>query len=193
MTGYHARRRKAMYFLAILLAAIALHAGALDAGAAAPPHVQRELAQARLAGQGSFRWLGLKIYDARLWVGAEGYRAEAAAVTQYALDLRYARSLSGLKIAEASQQQMHKLGLGSAAQRARWQEKMEKIFPDVIDGTHLTGVHLPGQGARFYHDGKLLGEIADVQFAAAFFAIWLDPATTAATLRNALLANAAPR
>ncbi len=193
MTGHHARQRKARYLLGTLLAAIALHAGALDAGAAAPPHVLREVAQARLAGQGSFRWLGLKIYDARLWVGAEGYRAKAVAATPYALDLRYARSLSGLKIAEASQQQMHKLGLGTGAQRASWHERMEKIFPDVMEGTHLTGVHLPGQGARFYHDGKLLGDIADAQFATAFFAIWLDPATTAATLRTALLADAAPR
>jgi Chalcone isomerase-like len=41
---------------------------------------------------------------------------------------------------------------------------------------------------RFYLDGKLLGEIADVEFAQAFFAIWLDPRTSASNLRKQLLA-----
>ena len=55
-----------------------------------------------------------------------------------------------------------------------------------------TGVYLPGQGARFYRDGKLLGEILDPEFGHAFFAIWLDPKTTGGKLREALLANATP-
>lgn len=112
---------------------------------------------------------------------------------KFALDLRYARSLQGVKIAEASAEQMQKLDLGSPAQRAAWQTKMASIFPDVADGTHLTGVYLPQQGARFYLDVKMLGEIQDVEFAYAFFAIWLGTKTTAPALRAALLTDAAPR
>lgn len=160
---------------------------------AAPQHIEKEIGQARLAGQGSFRWFGLKIYDAALWVGDKGYRAQAPAAAKLVLDLRYARNLQGKKIAAASEDEMRKQSLGSAQQRASWQAAMENIFPDVNEGTHLSGVYLPNEGARFYLNGKFIGEIMDAEFSHAFFAIWLDPQTTAAQLRNALLADAAPR
>ena len=95
----------------------------------------------------------MKIYSAELWVGAQGYRHRGA---PFALDLRYARKLDGAKIAEASVEQMEKIGAGSAAQRKAWLQKMTAIFPDVNEGTRITGVFLPAHGARFYLDGKPL-------------------------------------
>lgn len=129
----------------------------------------------------------------RSCVGAGGYRPDAPRATPFALELRYARALNGRKIAGASADEIKTLGIGTAAQRADWLVRMEKLFPDVQEGTRITGVFLPAHGARFYRDGKSLGEIADPEFAAAFFAIWLDPKTTAPALRSALLADAAPR
>ena len=156
---------------------------------AAPDYVTQELGEARLSGQGVFTWFGLTIYSAELWVGPQGYSATAPLV----LDLRYARSLSGHKIAEASVDQMEKIGAGSEAQRAAWLQKMKTIFPDVKEGTRLSGVFLPGQGARFYRDGVELAVVGDPAFAKAFFGIWLDPATSAPKLRAALLRDAAPK
>ena len=159
----------------------------------APAHIQKELAPAYLSGQGSFRWFGIKIYDAQLWVGDKGFNSNTPDNSKFALDLRYARSLQGRKIAEASRDQIQKSGLANAQQLAEWQSRMEQIFPDVNEGTHLTGIYLPNTGARFYLDGKAIGEIMDAAFAQAFFAIWLSPKTTAPQLRNALLAGAAAR
>lgn len=158
---------------------------------AEPAYVARELGpgNARLSGQGVFTWFGLTIYSAELWVGPQGYTPAAP----FVLDLRYARSLNGRKIAEASAEQMAKIGAGTEAQRAAWLEKMKAIFPDVKDGSRLTGVFLPGQGARFYQDGRELALVADPAFAQAFFGIWLDPATTAGKLRTALLRDAGPK
>lgn len=192
MSRHNPAVRAAKYVLASVFCALTWTT-ALAAEPAAPQHIENEVRQARLAGQGSFRWFGLKIYDAALWVGAKGYRAQAPAAEKLVLDLRYARDLQGKKIAAASEDEMRKLGLGSAQQRASWQAAMENIFPDVNEGTHLSGVYLPNAGARFYLNGKFLGEIMDAEFSHAFFAIWLDPKTTAAQLRNALLADAAPR
>ncbi|WP_371875603.1 chalcone isomerase family protein [Duganella aceris] len=166
---------------ALLLASGPLHA--------APDYVTQELGNPRLSGQGTFTWFGLTIYSAELWVGPQGYSATAPLV----LDLRYARSLSGRKIAEASVDQMEKTGAGSEAQRAAWLQKMKAIFPDVQEGSRLSGVFLPGQGMRFYRDGKELAMVADPAFAQAFVGIWLDPATSAPKLRAALLRDAAPR
>ena len=163
---------------------------AFGAAHAVPAPIDSHLTGARLAGQGTFTWFGLKIYDAQLWVGEKGYQPNQP----FVLDLRYARRLDGKKIAEASAEQMEKIGAGSAAERAAWLARMEEIFPDVKEGSRISGVFLPGGGgACFYLDGKVLASVPDPQFAAAFFAIWLDPKTTAKTLRAALLKDAAPR
>jgi hypothetical protein len=63
---------------------------------------------------------------------------------------------------------------------------MAKIFPDVRPGDHILGVHLP-EGARFFYNDQLVGSIEEPAFARAFFAIWLDPKTSAPDLRTALL------
>ncbi|MES2934790.1 MAG: chalcone isomerase family protein [Pseudomonadota bacterium] len=159
----------------------------------AAAHIEAHLPNARLSGQGSYRWFGLKIYDAQLWIGDKAYSPSAPSAVPFALDLRYARNLVGAKIAQASVDEMAHNGSGTAEQRQAWLLKMRELFPDVHDNTHITGVLLPGQGARFYLDGKLLGEVADPAFADAFFGIWLNPKTSAPALRSALLTGTSAR
>ena len=156
---------------------------------AAPPHIQAHVAQARLAGAGTFTWFGLKIYDAELWVGDQGYQSGVP----FALELRYARKLDGNKIAQASVDQMEKIGAGSAAQRRLWLAEMTSAFPDVQAGDRISASFIPGEGTRFYLNGKALARVPGLEFALAFFGIWLDPATTEPGLRAALLKGAAPK
>jgi hypothetical protein len=142
----------------------------------APQEMQR-------VGAATLRWFGLRVYDAEL-------RAPARPVTfssPFALSLRYARALKGRAIAERSLKEITTLGFGSPAQRASWTAAMQALFPDVAEGDRLTGEHLPGRGARFFHNGRLLGEIDDPQFSHAFFSIWLDPRTREPALRAELL------
>ncbi|MFZ6845671.1 chalcone isomerase family protein [Undibacterium sp. RuTC16W] len=153
-------------------------------------HIQQELGQAKPLGKGTFRWFGIAVYDAQLWVGKDGYLPESNGQLgrqPVALDLTYARNLIGAKIAEASIEEIQKLKLGSEEQRKTWLTQMTKLFPDVKEGNHITGIFLPGLTARFYLDGKLLGEIKDPEFAHAFFSIWLDQKTSAPGLRQKLL------
>lgn len=177
----------------VLLGALHLSSAALAAPSGVPQAVQTAIPNARLAGEGDFRWLGLKIYRAQMWVGEQGYQINAPYGARFALELQYARTLYGNKIAQSSIDEMQKLGLGSPAQHQAWLADMEKLFPDVTEGSRITGVYLPDTGAGFYLDGKPLGTVRDPEFGRAFFAIWLDPQTSAPGLRKDLLREAAPR
>ncbi len=130
-------------------------------------------------GSGEFRRFGFLVYAATLWAGDDPQRPP------FALRLDYKRTIAGTTIAEASISEMRKLGSDETTLR-RWGEQMARLFPNVAPGDFIIGVH-DGSGARFHYNGKLLGEIADPAFASRFFAIWLDPRTSAPDLRTALL------
>ncbi len=191
MSFVHTLRRLCLSLLASVTA-MPVHAADMPANPPpAPAHISEEIPQAGLQGSGSFRWFGLHIYDASLWSAPEGYKPDSAQPQKFALDLAYARNLYGGKIADASIDEIEKLKLGTAEKRERWLAQMKKIFPDVKQGTHITGIYIPNEAARFYLNGKLLGEIRDAEFAHAFFAIWLDKKTTAQSLRTKLLGSKA--
>ena len=177
-----------------LLAAAILSLTALAALAAPPAFVTADVPEARLAGEGEYTWFGMRIYQAQLWVGPQGYQGAASATAPFVLELRYARALDGRKIAEASYEQMQKLGVGTPPQRLAWLDTMQRIFPDVRQGQRIAGVYRAGiaPGVRFYLDGNVLADVPDGEFARAFFAIWLSPESTAPKLRTALLQGAAP-
>lgn len=153
----------------------------------APSSIRAALPDARLAGSGAFRWFGLKIYDAELWVAKDGVTAENFSSTPYALDLRYARHLVGQKIAEASIDEISKLGIATPAQKKAWLASMTALFPDVEKDSRITGVYVPGQPTRFFLNDVPLGAINDPEFGKAFFSIWLHPKTSEPALRRALL------
>lgn len=156
---------------------------ALAAQPPAPAAVTTELRQPFLLGQGTHRWFGLKIFDATLWSTTQEWQG----LTQrFALELRYARHLSGKKIAEVSIEEMQKLEKLKPEQQQRWLQQMQAMFPDVEENTRITGVHLPGEGARFFLNDQPLGEIRDPEFARLFFGIWLDNRSSVPALRAQL-------
>ncbi len=167
-------------------AALLALAGGLHAQPAAPQELAADLPGARLLGSGTLRFLGLHIYDARLWVGAAAPGDDWAAAP-LALELQYARSLSGARIAERSLKEMQRQGDFSAADGDRWLGAMKQLFPDVKEGDRITGLNLPGFGARFYVNGALKGDLRDPRFAKLFFGIWLAPQTSEPALRKRLL------
>ena len=105
-----------------------------------------------------------------------------------ALRLDYKRNIEGKAIAEASVKEMRRF-VADEALLKRWGEAMARLFPDVKPGDHILGVYRP-EGAVFLFNGQALGEIAEPAFARQFFAIWLDPRTSAPELREALLRRA---
>jgi hypothetical protein len=169
--------RKAITFgLMVLLAAPA-------AAAELPAAACSLLQTCRMIGQGTLRWWGFHVYDAALWSPTGRWQAQAP----YALDIRYARRVTGAQLAETSVDELRRLGIGDEAALTRWSAAMRKLFPDVAQGSRLIGVHVPQRGALFYSATGYLGAIEEPEFARGFFAIWLDPRTQTPDLRAALL------
>ena len=153
---------------------------------AVPAELAIELPQARLQGNGRLRFLGLRIYDIRLWTGASPVGTQWGTLP-LALELVYARSMDGAQIAERSLTEMRRQGEPTPAVAERWLAAMKALFPDVREGDRITGVNMPGVGARFFHNSVLRGEVRDPEFALVFFGVWLSPRTSEPALREALL------
>jgi hypothetical protein len=159
--------------------------------AAGPPGLAEARDWQRL-GSGEMRRLGFELYRATLWVPPAAAAPESAldhgryAVAEFALVLQYRRSIPARRLAEASIDEMRRLGVPEQALR-RWEGELLRVFRDVGEGDTITGVHRPGVGASFFHGGRHTGDVDDPEFAQHFFAIWLDPRTSAPKLRAALL------
>ncbi len=145
---------------------------------------QSHFSEIKMLGSGDLRWFGFHIYSAKLWSDTPVFDVKQ----KFALELTYRRSISKARFVSVSLDEMRRLSGDAlpAEQLQRWEKYMQQAFLDVQEGEQLIGVHLPGTGCRFYSRDKLLAEIADPAFAQAFFAIWFDPRSKDANLRQQL-------
>jgi hypothetical protein len=172
---------------ALLVTLAGAAAGVAQARQAAPAEIRNELPGARLQGTARMRFFGLPVYDIRLWSAQPPLRDDPASQA-LALELQYARALDGAAIAERSLQEMRRQDSTLDAARAeQWLTAMRRLFPDVTAGDRLTGVQRPARAARFFHNGRFIGEVADGDFARLFFGIWLSERTSEPGLRAELL------
>lgn len=167
-------------------------AASAPAGDALPAAVAASApAGMQATGRGRFTYWGFEVYDAALWA-ARGFRAAQFAQHAFVLELSYLRNFSAAEIARTSLAEMRKHGRFDDGQAERWQAQLARLLPDVRRGDRIAGLHRPGEGAAFFHNGRPVGELSDPQFARLFFSIWLGEATSAPQLRQSLLSGAAP-
>jgi Chalcone isomerase-like len=153
---------------------------------ALPPTVSKDIPEATnltKRGEAVMRFFGLKVYDIRLWTNAKA----PTETDLFALELVYDLGLKGSEIAKRSIDEKRKQGYNDEAKLAKWLTAMNNVFPDVKQNDSLIGVSVPGKGARFYSQDKFIAEIADPEFAKAFFDIWLSPKSSEPKLRARLL------
>jgi hypothetical protein len=179
-TDTAARRR---VLAALLLAAVP----ALRAQGAAPKELLGEWPTVHLQGQGRMRFLGLQVYDIRLWTTEPSSPAQDWPGKALALEIEYARNFAARMIAERSLEEMRRSGPVAADVAESWLRTMSQVFPDVKPGDRITGVQRPEGLSRFFHNGNLRGEVRDAEFTRRFFGIWLGESTSEPSLRNSLL------
>lgn len=137
---------------------------------------------AKLVGEGKLKYFVWHIYDASLY--AEG---EFSFDKPFYLTLNYKRNLDGEKIADRSAEEIRGLSFKDEVKLAGWHSQMRDIFPDVNDGSTLTGVYQPNKLTEFYYGDQLVGTIKDPEFGKWFFGIWLNENTSEPELRKQLL------
>lgn len=163
-------------------------ASASATAASAPPELlQSWRGRPHLQGEGRLRFLGLLIYDVRLWTEGPGLDPADWARQPLALEITYARGFDARQIAERSLGEMRRVETLPTGLAEQWLEAMSRIFPDIQPGDRLTGVHQPAGAARFFHNARLRGEVADAGFGPRFFGIWLGPSSSQPALREQLL------
>ena len=134
---------------------------------------------------------GFDVYDARLWT-APGFELQHYTRHAFALELQYLRKLQGQAIAERSLEEMRRLAQLPQDKAQTWLEALRRALPDVAPGDRITGIHLPGQGAEFWFNGRRVAQVQDAQFAPLFFGIWLDGRTSEPQLRARLTQGLQP-
>ena len=143
------------------------------------------LPNAKLVGQGEFRWFVFDIYTARLWSTQVPFDVNAP----FALALTYHRHITSDEFVKSSMGEIKRIfgSTWSAEKLQKWEKELTHVFPDVHAGDQLTGVYLPERGCIFFDKNRRLAKIDDPQLAQAFFAIWLDKRTRDKSLRANLL------
>ena len=146
-----------------------------------------------LRGQAMFRFWGLEIYEATLWLPVEAGASWSA--HPLVLSLLYRRHFSAQEIAQRSVQEMLRQGPLSDAVVQQWQRQLTQALSDVRPGERLTAVYDPQKGLRFWHHAqrvRVCGQIDDRALAQKFLGIWLSESTSAPALRQALLGLQSP-
>ena len=155
-----------------------------------PVAVKQAVNEAHLVGKGMLRLFGFRVYEARLFAGPNFSIKEGWDKQSFALELIYARSVSGKAISQSSRDELARLKTGNDAKRAAWAISMDGLFVDVKEGDRIVGIYKPNQATKFLLNDKPLGVIQDPEFGLAFFGIWLNEETKDKDLRAALLGAA---
>lgn len=145
--------------------------------------LQSYMPGAKPIGQAKFNYLLWHVYDAVLHSSEEKFSFDKP----FALELNYKRKLYGKKIAESSAEEIRNLGFTDELKLAGWYSQMLKIFPDVDNGTSITGIYKPNGITVFYKNDEKIGEVNDLEFGKWFFAIWFDEKTSQPEFREKLL------
>lgn len=132
----------------------------------AKAHAKQELTQ---VGSGTYRKVGLRIYNATLFAPGGEYDANKP----YALKLQYKRALSKETLTGAVYDGIKEQDVADEDTLQRWKKTLDEVLPAVKNGDVILGLSVPGKDARLFYNGKEIARIREPAFADAFFGIWV--------------------
>lgn len=160
-----------------------------------------ELAGKRLVlnGAGTRYRTVIKVYDLALYVPQKASSREAILAQKgpYRVRLVALRDIDAADIGRAMVVGMRdNLPPDEAYRLARYSSKVIEIFSTqsrINTGTTFGLDWVPGKGATFYLDNKMVGELADAAFIDPFLSIWVGQVPADHRLKDQLLGTAAPQ
>ena len=149
----------------------------------AGPNLSDFFENPKLVGEGTISFLFFDFYKARLYAPSGNWESSKP----MALELNYLREISKEDIVEITIEEIIDLGFTDKSIISNWTDELLQIFPNVDDGTQITGIKTKENKTLFFLDEKEIGSIDHVDFSKYFFDIWLHENTKVPKLRKKLL------
>ncbi len=146
-------------------------------------------ARFELIGSTTFRWMSIiKVYDARLHLGAGEPPTKVFADIPVRLQLTYHRGFTAAEIVQGGDTLLARnVKVETLAALRERLELINRAYRDVREGDSYTLTYAPGKGTTLRLNGSPLVTIPGQDFAAAYFRIWLGDDPISESMRDALL------
>ncbi len=168
--------------LVVIYAASAL-AASLDGHRPLPQQVVSKAPGMHPFGKGRQSWMGIRMYDATLWIVGSQWSAAAP----HALDIEPGRAVPADTLVKNAIAEMRDLKLGDERKLGIWQAEMRRIVPNVQQGDQIVIFCSDTNRTLAYVNDSSTGEIDDPSFCPAVMSVWLHPQTKHQAMRKSLL------
>ena len=148
-----------------------------------PTEIKDKFTADKPYGEGTLHFMLLHVYDTSLWTDAKTFSYEQP----FALSITYRMNFSKEELTERSIKEIRRSHNLPDETLARYKKIFLEIYPNVKKGDRITAVYNENKQVEIFYNGVLYGTVADKQFAAPFFDIWLGKKTSELKLRNKLL------
>jgi hypothetical protein len=154
-----------------------------------PDELSEDGARFVLVGATTFRWMSvIKVYDARLHLGAGEPSSKVFADIPVRLQLTYHRGFTAAEIIKGGDTLLARNVKADALVSLRERlELINRAYRDVREGDSYTLTYVPGKGTTLRLNGSPLVTVPGHDFAAAYFRIWLGDDPISKSMRDTLL------
>lgn len=154
-----------------------------------PDELSEDGARFVLVGATTFRWMSvIKVYDARLHLGAGEPSSKVFADIPVRLQLTYHRGFTAAEIIKGGDTLLARNVKAETLVSLRERlELINRAYRDVREGDSYTLTYVPGKGTTLRLNGSPLVSIPGHDFAAAYFRIWLGDDPISKSMRDTLL------
>lgn len=141
----------------------------------------------KLIGEGTFRYLGMKLYTARFYLDARVVASgQMRSDMSKKLVIRYLRDIPRdalIKAAEKNLRNNPRVDFERLKERI---DKLHQYYANLKKGDEYELFYSEGK-TRLYHNGLLKTQIEGFDFASAYFAIWVSEHSISQKLTRDLL------
>jgi hypothetical protein len=155
-----------------------------------PQSISASSVELQKIGEGTFRWMFIKVYDGAFYLDAENTNAGALDDVAKRLELSYHVGISAEQFRESGDSIVRR-----NVEEETWlniQDRLAQLneaYQDVEKGDRYALTYAPGAGTTLMLNGEPLVTVEGADFARAYFSIWLGEDAVKASFRDALLSN----